>query len=181
MQQARKHEKPRTLQDLDQAELFPAIEIEEQFIYEHEHLLLGINYALMKSTQTNHSLLDRDLVDRNLVDRDLIAALVSLAKSYETLVGSGLHYSAAAASGGQHEIAAEVQKMIKEYREAEQKHAGYSKLHDSDVLRALVFTLRIAYSRTSGRPKSKAYIDFLSSQFPEKQPAIASSGRIITP
>jgi hypothetical protein len=74
--------------------------------------------------------------------------------------------------------------MIKEYREAEQKHMGYTRLRDADVLRALVFLLRMAVSRTSGRPKSRAFVDFLFAQFPEKQSPIAApeeASRIIVP
>lgn len=175
LQQARQHERPRSLQELDQAALFPQIEIGEQFIYEHEHLLLGLNYALVKSARS----------DRALVDADLIAALTAVAKTYDTLVSSGLHYEAPIAGMAQQAVAAEIQNMIKEYRDAEQKHAGYSSLRDSEVLRGLVFLVRVAYSRTSGRPKSRAFLDFLFAQFPEKQGAIASltetQGRIITP
>ncbi len=175
LQQARQHERPRSLQDLDEAALFPQIEIGEQFIYEHEHLLLGLNYALVKSARS----------DRALVDADLIAALTAVAKTYDTLVSSGIHYEAPIAGMAQQAVAAEIQNMIKEYRDAEQKHAGYSRLRDSEVLRGLVFLVRVAYSRTSGRPKSRAFLDFLFAQFPEKQGAIASvteaQGRIITP
>lgn len=175
LQQARQHERPRSLQDLDEAALFPQIEIGEQFIYEHEHLLLGLNYALVKSARS----------DRALVDADLIAALTAVAKTYDTLVSSGIHYEAPIAGMAQQAVAAEIQNMIKEYRDAEQKHAGYSRLRDSEVLRGLVFLVRVAYRRTSGRPKSRAFLDFLFAQFPEKQGAIASvteaQGRIITP
>ena len=69
---------------------------------------------------------------------------------------------------------AEVQNMIKEYREAEQKHMGYAQLRDSEVLRALVFLVRMAHGRTSGRPKSRAFVDFLLAQFPEKPSGIAA-------
>jgi len=62
--------------------------------------------------------------------------------------------------------------MIKEYREAEQKHAGYTRLRDADVLHALVFLVRMGLSRTSGRPKSRAFVDFLFQQFPEQLSAI---------
>jgi hypothetical protein len=53
------------------------------------------------------------------------------------------------------------------------------------VLRALVFLVRMAHARTSGRPKSRALIDSLFAQFPEKEslietPANAPS-RIIMP
>jgi hypothetical protein len=175
LQQARQHERPRSLQDLDQATLFPQVEIGEQFLYEHQHLLLGIDYALVKSART----------DRALVDEDLIAALTASARTYETLVNSGLHYEVQIASIARQSVVAEIQNMIKEFREAELKHTGSARLRDSEVLIALVFLIRMAYSRTSGRPKSRAFIDFLGTQFPEKESVIAAAdevgSRIITP
>jgi len=175
LQQAREHEKPRSFQDLDQAALFPQVEIPEPFLYEHEHLILGLSFALAKSARA----------DRLIKDSDLIAALTSMAKSFETLVNSGLHYETPVASLFQQAVAAEVQKMLKEHREAEEKHMGYSRLHDSDVLRALVFLVRMAHTHTSGRPKSRAFVDFVFAQFPEKQSAIAapddSGSRIVVP
>lgn len=175
LQQARLHEKPRSLEDLDQAALLPQVEIPEQFLYEHEHLILGLSFALAKSARA----------DRRIKDSDLIAALESMAKSFETLVNSGLHYQTPVASLAQQAIAGEVQKMLKEYREAEEKHLGYTRLRDSDVLRALVFLLRMAYSHTSGRPKSRAFVDFVFAQFPEGPSAIAApdepGSRIVVP
>ena len=50
--------------------------------------------------------------------------------------------------------------MVREYREAEQKHTGQIRLPDSDVLRGLVFLVRMAHARTSGRPKAKAFARF---------------------
>jgi len=175
LQQAREHEKPRPLEGLDQSALLPQVEIGDQFLYEHEHLIVGLTFALAKSARAN----------RTINDADLIAALSSLAKTQETLVNSGLHYETPTTNVIQQAIAAEIQKMLKEYREAEQKHVGYSRLRDSDVLRAVVFLLRMGYARTSGRPKSRAYVDFVLAQFPEKQSAIAApdeaGSRIIVP
>jgi hypothetical protein len=75
--------------------------------------------------------------------------------------------------------------MVKEYREAEQKHMGYASLRDSDVLKALVFLLRLAHGRTSGRRKSRAFVEFLFEQFPEKASAVVApqetGSRIILP
>ena len=118
-------------------------------------------------------------------DGDLIAALSALCTRYERLVRSGLHYEQALTNIAQQTIASEVEAMLQQYREVEQKHAGYSSLRDSDVLRALVFLLRMAYGRTSGRPKSRAFMDFLAAQFPEREsgwvaPQEAAS-RIIMP
>ena len=175
LQQAREHEKRRPAGALDRESLFPQIEISEQFLYEREHLILGLSFALAKSARAN----------RDLMDRDLIAALTSLATSYQTLVNSSLIYEQPTANVAHQAIAAEVETMVKEFRAAEQKHMGYTKLRDSDVFNTLVFLLRMGLGRTSGRPKSRAFVDFLFAQFPEKQSAIAApeqaGSRIIVP
>jgi hypothetical protein len=174
LQQAREHERPRPIEELDKSALFPKVEIGQQFLYEQEHLILGLSYALAKSVQA----------DRGIRDADLIAVLSTMARNYETLAGSGLHYEVPVTNLAHQAVASEVQKMVKEYREAEQKHVGYSRLRDSDVFQALVFLLRMATTRTSGRPKSRAFVDFLFRQFPEPQSGIAApqeGSRIIVP
>jgi hypothetical protein len=147
----------------------------DQFLYEHEHLIMGLTFALYKASRA----------DRTMNDRDLIAGLSALARSYERLVNTGLHYDESTHGAASLAVMGELQTMVKEYREAEQKHTGYSRLRDSDVLKTLVFLVRMAYGRTSGRPKSRAFVDFLTSQFPEKQSALASpqeaGSRIIVP
>ena len=175
LQQARVHEKPRSADEFDAASLFLQIEISDQFTYEREHLLMGLSYALAKASHA----------DRTLNDRDLIAALSAMATRYERLVNSGLHYEQPLTSAAQHAVAIQVEEMVKQYREAEQKQLGYTNLRDGDVLKALVFLVRLGHGRTSGRPKSRAFIDFLCAQFPEKQSVIAgpqdAGSRIILP
>lgn len=176
LRQAREHEKPRSLErdQVDPAGLFLQIEVPEQFMYEKEHLLMGLTYALMKAARA----------DRTLHDQDLIAALSVLATTYERRANSGLHYEQPLASEPQRRAASEIEIMVKEYREAEQKHTGYSSLRDSDVLKALVFLVRLAQARTSGRPKSRAFVEFLFAQFPEKESAVLApeaASRIIVP
>ncbi len=173
--QAHEHEKPRSADQIDPAGLFLQVELSDQFLYEKEHLLMGLTYALAKAARA----------DRSLHDQDLIAALVVLSKSYERRVNSGLHYEQPLTSETQRRAAAEVETMVKEYREAEQQHTGYSTLRDSDVLKALVFLVRLAHGRTSGRPKSRAFVEFLFTQFPEKESAVVApqeaGSRIILP
>ena len=175
LQQARAHEKPRKADQLDPALLFLKVEIPDQFVYQHEHLIVGLSFALAKSARLH----------RDIVDPDLVVALTSMAQAYETLVNSGLHYESQITSLTQQAVIQELQTMVKEYREAEQKHTGQVRLRDVDVLRALVFLARMSQARTSGRPKSRAYVDFLFSQFPEKDSVIASpeeaGSRIIMP
>ena len=78
----------------------------------------------------------------------------------------------------------ELQTLVSEYRKLEEQHLGYSKLRDTDILRALVFVLRLGWMRTSGRPKSRALLDFLTAQFPENKGIVAPDepgSRIIVP
>src|ERR1700684_4521441 len=175
LQQAREHERPRPMQDLDQAALFPQIEIGQQFLYEHEHLIMGLSYALAKSARA----------DRALTDADLIAALTLMTKKQETLVNLGLHYESPTASLSQQAVIVQIHELLKGYREVEQKQLGYSRLRDSELLAALVFLLRMGHARTSGRPKSRAFVDFVLSQFPENQAAVVAPGdagnRLIIP
>jgi hypothetical protein len=174
LQQAREHEKPRGMADVNPSDVFLQVEVPDEFLYQREHLIMGLTFALARSVRA----------DRSLKDTDLIAAVTSLAKTYETLVNSGLHYESPITNTAQQAVAAEVQNMLKEFREAEQKHVGYVQLRDSEALRALVFLVRMAYGRTNGRPKSRAFADFLLSQFPEKPQGIATpetAGSIVIP
>ncbi len=175
LRQAREHERPRAGDEIDPAGLFLQVEVSDQFMYEKEHLLMGLTYALAKAARA----------DRGLHDQDLIAALSMLATTYERRVNSGLHYESPLTSESQRRAAAEVETMVKEYREAEQKHAGYSSLRDSEVLKALVFLVRLAQGRTSGRPKARAFVEFLFAQFPESESAVVTpqeaGSRIILP
>ncbi len=175
LRQAREHEKPRSLDQLDASALFPAVEISKQFVYQQEELLLGVNFALAQAARS----------DRSLNDQDIISALTALAKTSETLVNSGLHYPAPPGGVRAQAVAGEIEKTLDEYRKLEQKQRGFSSLRDSDLLRVFVFTLRMAHVRTSGRPKSRALVDALLAQFPEKTSVLATpaqgGNRIIVP
>jgi len=164
--QARQQSRENTTGPVDREALFPEVEIAEQFLYEREELILGLSFGLAKSARA----------DRSLMDRDLIAALSSLGTSYQTLVNSHLIYEKPTANLAHQSIAREIETMVRGFREAETQHIGHSRLRDSEVLKALVFLLRMGWGRTSGRPKSRAFVDFLFAQFPEKQSVIAGPG-----
>lgn len=164
LQEARKHEKPRGLSDEDRAALFPRVEVKQSFVYEREPLVVGLTYAVVKTARE----------ERGIHDRDAIAAVVALARKYETLAGSGLVYEPATANVLQQRLGDEMEKMIAEYRAMEQKHVGYATLRDSEVLQALVFLARMAYGKTSGRPRSRAFLEFISQRFPEKESGVTA-------
>ncbi len=114
--QAREHERPRPAEQFDPASLFLQVEISDQFTYEREHLLMGLSYAL---AQAAHA-------DRSLKDLDLIAALSGMCTRYERLINSGLHYDEPLTSAAVLSVAKQVEEMLKQYRQAEQKQLGHS-------------------------------------------------------
>jgi hypothetical protein len=157
----------------------PDVEIPQQFLYEREELILGLSFALTKCARA----------DRSLMDHDLLAAVSTLARTYNTMVNSSLIYEPPTTNLAHQavvrDIARGVDTLVREYREAEQRHIGLTRLRDSDVLKALVFLLQLGVLRTSGRPKSRGFIDFLLAQFPEKQSVLAgpeeAGSRIVIP
>jgi hypothetical protein len=181
LMQARTHAKIQNEppDQFDPAALFPEVEIDEQFLHRWEELVVGLSFALAKSARA----------DRDLMDRDLIAATSSLARSYKTLVNSHLIYEQPTANLAHQAITREVEAMVEEFREAERQHRGEMQgrphLRDSDVLKTLVFVVRMGFGHTSGRPKSRAFVDFLFEQFPEKHSALAgpdeARNRIVIP
>jgi hypothetical protein len=166
LQQAHREELPRRLAEVEQEALLPQVEVRQQFLYEREPLLVGLSYALAQAGR----------MDRELRDRDLLAALTALAQRYQTRVRSGLVYEHALAGPGQQALVTGIEKSLAEYRTLEQQHLGAGTLRDSEALEALVFLLRMGHARTTGRPRSRAYLDFLLAQFPEKKGALAAPG-----
>jgi len=175
LQQARQHDGPRRVEDIPGEELFPAIEISEQFLQDREPLIVGISHTIAKLFRS----------DSNLTDREVIGALANMTRGYQTLVGSGLLYQEVLPGLAQQAIADALRQLLQEFRELEQQHLGYSTLKDGEVLTALVFTLRLAHMHTSGRPRSRRFVDFLRDHFLDPQPLLARtdepSGRIIVP
>lgn len=154
--------------------MFPAIRLRQDFVDQHEPLIGGILATLARLSWT----------DRQLKDRELIGALATMVRSQQTLIASGLVYEEALPNPAQQALIATLRQVLDEYREVEKKHLGYTRLKDPDVLNGLVFTLRLAHVHTSGRPLSRAFIDFLHERFPEAAALEAtgeSGGRIIIP
>lgn len=175
LQQARQHEKPKELGDIVPPELFPAVTIREEFLGQHEQLITGILHTLSNLSRANP----------HLRDREVIGALTNVAKAQQTLASSGLVYEEAVTNPAQQVIVSTLQQVLQEFRDLEHKHLGYARLQEREVLQALVFALRLAHMHTSGRPLSRAWIDFLQGGFaPEESTSggTAEAGtRIIMP
>lgn len=175
LQQARQHQKPRQLEDAPPGEVFPKIELSDEFLHDREPVISGILQTIGRLSRS----------DRSLTDREVIAALANLATSYQTLIGSGLVYEQVPPSLAQQALIEAVRQLLEEFRQLEREHLGYTTLKDGEVLKVLVLVLRLAHIHTSGRPRSRGFLDFLHERFSAAQSSLAADdepgSRIIMP
>jgi hypothetical protein len=135
---------------------FAHVQVEEDLLDAHPVLLQALLESITQSALANSSLRDRDVID----------ALTTLVRSFETRAHSGLHYEPTPPSLTQQALIEELREVIADYDE-EGREIGDTHLRDSDALKALVFVLRLALDRSSGRPLSRGFLDFLRTEFKE--------------
>ena len=146
-------------QEIDWATLpFADIKIHPSFPRGHIQLLNTISYAICVHARDN----------RRLVDSDVIAALQALAESYRTL-SSGIYYEKPPDYRDQRELYEALKIAIDRYKKVEVQEAGVISVRDGDIRDALVFFTQLGATRTNGRPKGRAYLDFLRTQFKSEE------------
>jgi hypothetical protein len=153
LKQARQYDRfrPEVLED---ERWFAQVQVGEDFLDAHPLLLEDLVESIAQSAQG----------DSSLRDRDAINALTALVRSFETRANSGLHYEPTSPSLAQQALTQELRKVIADY-DQEGRRVGDPHLHDSDALKALVFVLRLALDRSSCRPLSRGFLDFLRTEF----------------
>jgi hypothetical protein len=147
---------------------FAHVQVEEDLLDAHPVLLQDLVESITQSALANSSLRDRDVID----------ALTALVRRFETRAHSGLHYEPTPPSLTQQIVIEELREVIADYDE-EGREMGDPHLHDSDALKALVFVLRLALDRSSGRPLSRGFLDFLRTEF--KKDGSNTQTRIVLP
>ncbi len=154
LQEAHKREMPLPVSEREMA--YPDVLVSEQFLVDHEELLLFTIYSLVQGARrTEHA-----------VDTDVLAALDAMIQTYRTLA-SGLLYETRAENA----IAASVQRLLAEsladYRKIREERESAMPLRDSDVLTILVFLKRIGQQNLNGRPKGRMFVDLLGHMTPD--------------
>lgn len=142
-------------QDFDWSKLpFPEVKIPPSYANEHLGLINSISYAICRLAHE----------DRDVVDSDVIAATQALAETYRTLA-SGILYENPPASKIPREIYEELKQVLEEFREGEVKRFGMGRTRDADIRDAMIFFTQLGARRTNGRPRGRAYLDLLRTQF----------------
>ncbi len=133
---------------------FAHVQVDEDLLDAHSFLLEDLVESLAQSAWANSTLRDRDVIE----------ALTALGRSFETRANSGLHYEPTRPSLAQQALIQQLREVIGDY-DQEGRELGDTHLPDSDALKALVFVLRLALDRSSGRPLSRGFLDFLCTEF----------------
>ena len=157
LQEARRHEQPAPIDDLPNKE----IRVTEEFLREHEPLLLWISMALAKSMEQQRA-----------VDSDAREALEAVIKTYRTRE-SGLIYESRPQNPYAAAIVEAVQKSVEELHKRIAQETGMHSLRDSEVLGILVFLQRLALQHNNGRTRGRAFYGFLQTLLPAQSPVTA--------
>ena len=158
LNQGRDHER---LRELKPEEIpHPDIIVKEDFLRDHEPLVLVAAAAIAEGTER----LD------GLIDNDAQEALESLVQTYRTL-GSGLIYETKPKNpiaAALHEL---VQLRVSEFRQRIAQQAGYAGILDSHVLGVLIFLQRMELQLNNGRRRGRSFLDAVRRFIPPPQPA----------
>ncbi|PYV19865.1 MAG: hypothetical protein DMG21_00130 [Acidobacteria bacterium] len=167
--ESRRHEAERREPDWSKVP-FAETRIPASFVESHEQLILALSYAA--------SVFARD--NRPLVDTDTLAAFQQLAEAYRTLA-SGLYYEQPPAGPLAHGLYVALKAGIEDFKKTAAREAKALALRDSEIRDALILLTQVGSTRANGRPKGRAYLDFLRSQFRPEQFARPESNIIVVP
>lgn len=158
LNQGRAHERLRELQ-ADEIP-HPDIIVKEEFLRQHEPLVLVAAAAIAEGSERLEGLIDNDAHE----------ALETLVQTYRTL-GSGLLYE----TKPQNPIAAAlhelVQLRVSEFRQRITQQAGYTAILDSHVLGVLIFLQRMELQLNNHRRRGRSFLDAVRRFIPPPVPA----------
>lgn len=151
---SRAHSVSRGEQDLAKAP-FPTQRISHAVLEAHEPLFSKLMYMLCEFASENPA----------LVDGDIQAAATAAAEAYQTLA-SGIFYENPPAYRLQADLYGKLRKAVEEYKqEISAGVAAMRSVRDSEMRDFLILFAQISFLRANGRPKGRAFLDAMRSQF----------------
>lgn len=151
--EAHRHEKPVPLAENQRSSV--DVVVTEEFLRDHEELLLFCVYSLVQAAVRT----------ANATDADAIAALEALIQTHRTQ--SGLVYETLA----ENSIAASVQRLftasLADYQKVRAEREHLATYRNAEILAILVFLHRLGLQNQNGRPRGRMYLDLLRHMTPE--------------
>ena len=143
------------------------IRVSEEFLRDHEPLLIFLGAKILESALATHG----------ATDADVRAAIESMIRTQRTLQ-SGLYYE----TKPDNLVAAGVQQKVQEGLEMLRKELSEKSappLRDAEILGTLVFLQHLAIARNNGRPRGRAFLSYLFAHFPHKPQSAAEPASLI--
>ena len=149
---------------------YPDLDLSRELVEERQPLVAGLAYTILRFAGES----------RGPADGEALEALQALAETYRTLT-SGIYYERPPEGAQARALYGELAKFLQDCKKKDAQHTGFSSLKDSEVFHLLVFLLRVGRIHTNGRPRSRAFLDFLRAQFPKGFEEEREAPRIIAP
>ena len=150
---------------------FAGRKIPRSALLAHEKLFLELSYAICDYARENPA----------LVDPDVITAMQALAETYETLT-KGILYENPPDHLMQRELYGKLKQAVEEYKSrAGQGLAAVTNVRDPEIRDALIVLTQTSAARSNGRPKGRALIDMMRSQFKPGTFSRTASNLIVSP
>ena len=160
------HPKPLAEQDMP----FSDVSIPGDLIHTRQAVLSGIGYTV----------LIYGAEQRSLSDADVLVATHAMAETYRTLI-SGIYYEKPPDNPVAAGLYAALAKFFEDEKKHQAEHPEFPALKDLEIFHLLVFFLRFGRLRSNGRPRTRAFIEFLRAQFPHEVGLAKEEPRIIIP
>lgn len=162
LQEAHRYEWERRADDPIAEIPHPKYEVTDNFLYHNEALVGALAVTLLK----------RALELPAVQDSDISEALSALVRTRETLA-SGIYYDSTPATPVPEALFREIQKFLEETN-------AKQPLPEDGVIKSLVFLERLTAARNNGRPRCRAFLEFLRKQFPGVAAETSPGGLIVT-
>ena len=156
LKEAHRHETPVAI--AERCLSHPEIQVNEQFLRDHEELMLLCIYSLVQAAAQTPG----------AIDADLLAALDASIQTHRTL-DAGLVYE----TRPENAVAAAVQRSfaasLADYQKELAKREPLAPVRNSDLLKVLAFLHRLGQQNQNGRPRGRMYLDLLRQMTPQQR------------
>jgi hypothetical protein len=149
---------------------FPDISFPPDLIHTRQAMLSGLGYTVLIYAADQ----------RSLTDSDVFAAVRAMAETRRTLL-TGIYYEKPPEFPVAAGLYAALAKFIEDEKKHSAEHPEFSALKDTEIFHLLVFFLRFGRLRSNGRPRTRAFLEFLRLQFPAEANVSKEEPRIILP
>lgn len=154
-----------------QAEMpFADVSFPSDLVHVREATISGLGYTVLVYAADQ----------RSLNDMDVFEAVQAMAETRRTLI-SGIYYEKPPVGPVAAGLYAALAKFIEDEKKHEAEHSQAPPLKDSEIFHVLVFFLRFGKVRSNGRPRTRAFIEFLRSRLPREVVPVKEEPRIIMP